>query len=87
MRHRSLAARWHCPSNGGGLVALWLVRGKQTEEGLVTMHAILMLLYAAGVVLFAAALALALVCWVIDRVVAFSARPVRRERHRPAAPV
>jgi hypothetical protein len=45
-----------------------------TEEGLGTMHAILMLLYAVGVVLFAAALALALVCWVIDRVVAFSAR-------------
>jgi hypothetical protein len=38
------------------------------------MHAILMLLYAVGVVLFAAGLALALVCWVIDRVVAFSAR-------------
>ena len=30
------------------------------------MHAILMLFYAVGVVLFAAALALALVCWVID---------------------
>jgi hypothetical protein len=45
-----------------------------TEEGLGTMHAILMLLYAVGVVLFAAALALALVCWAIDRVVAFSAR-------------
>jgi len=38
------------------------------------VRAILMLLYAVGVVLFAAALALALVCWVIDRVVAFSAR-------------
>jgi hypothetical protein len=38
------------------------------------MHAILMLLYAVGVVLFAAALALALVCWVIDRVTTFSAR-------------
>jgi hypothetical protein len=38
------------------------------------MHAILMLLYAVGVVLFAAALALASVCWVIDRVAAFSGR-------------
>jgi hypothetical protein len=38
------------------------------------MHAILMLLYAVGVVLSAAALALALVCWVIDRAAAFSAR-------------
>jgi len=38
------------------------------------MHAILMLLYAVGVVLFAAALALSLVCWVIDRVATFSAR-------------
>ena len=38
------------------------------------MHAILMLLYAVGVVLFAAALALVLVCWVIDRAAAFSAR-------------
>jgi hypothetical protein len=36
------------------------------------MHA-WMLLYAVGVVLFAAALAFALVCWVIDRVAAFSA--------------
>ena len=45
-----------------------------TDEGLVTMHAILMLLYAVGVVLFAAALALVLVCWVIDRAAAFSAR-------------
>jgi hypothetical protein len=38
------------------------------------MHTILMLLYAVGVVLFASALALVLVCWVIDRVAAFSAR-------------
>ena len=38
------------------------------------MQTILMLLYAVGVVLFAAALALALVCWVIDRVAASSAR-------------
>ena len=38
------------------------------------MHAILILLYAVGVVLFAAALALALVCWVIDLVATFSAR-------------
>jgi hypothetical protein len=38
------------------------------------MQAILMLLYAVGVVLVAAALALALVCWVIDRVAVFSAR-------------
>ena len=33
----------------------------------------MMLLYAIGVVLLAAALAFALVCWVIDRVVALSA--------------
>ena len=38
------------------------------------MHAILMLLYAVGVVLSAAALALDFVRWVIDRVAAFSAR-------------
>jgi hypothetical protein len=38
------------------------------------MHAILMLLYAVGVVLSAAALAFAFVRWVIDRVAAFSAR-------------
>jgi hypothetical protein len=44
------------------------------EEGWVTMYAILILLYAVGVVLFAAALALALVRWVIDRVAVFSAR-------------
>ena len=44
------------------------------EEGWVTMYAILILLYAVGVVLFAEALALALVRWVIDRVAAFSAR-------------
>jgi sensor domain CHASE-containing protein len=44
------------------------------EEGWVTMGPILILLYAVGVVLFAAALALALVRWVIDRVAAFSAR-------------
>jgi hypothetical protein len=37
------------------------------------MHA-MMLLYAVGVVLFAAALALVLVCWVIDRAAAFCAR-------------
>jgi hypothetical protein len=42
------------------------------EEGWVTMYATLILLYAVGVVLFAAALAL--VRWVIDRVAAFSAR-------------
>jgi hypothetical protein len=36
------------------------------------MHA-MMLLYAVGVVLFAAALAFALVCWVIGRVAALSA--------------
>jgi hypothetical protein len=41
------------------------------------MHAILMLLYAVGVVLFGAALALALVRWVIDRVAAFSAKILR----------
>ncbi len=38
------------------------------------MHAILMLFYAVGVVLFGAALAHALVCWVIDLVAALSAR-------------
>jgi len=38
------------------------------------MHAILMLLYTVGVVLLTAALALALVRWVIDRVATFSAR-------------
>jgi hypothetical protein len=38
------------------------------------MHAILMLLYVVGVVLFATALGLAFVCWFIDRVAAFSAR-------------
>ena len=38
------------------------------------MHAILMLLYAVGVVLSAAALALAFVRWVIDRGAASSAR-------------
>ena len=37
------------------------------------MHAILMLVYAVGVVLLAAALAFALVCWVIARVAALSA--------------
>jgi hypothetical protein len=36
------------------------------------MRSILMLLYAVGVVLFAAALALALVRWVIDRAATFS---------------
>ena len=61
-------------SNGGDGVALWCSARQATEGGLVTMHAILTLLYAVGVVLFAAALALALVCWVIDRVAAFSAR-------------
>ena len=56
-------------------LGLHLASARQaTEEGLVTMHAILMLLYAVGVVLSAAALALALVCWVIDRAAAFSAR-------------
>lgn len=60
-------------SNGGA--GRYLASARQaTEEGLVTMHAILMLLYAVGVVLSAAALALALVCWVIDRAAAFSAR-------------
>ena len=57
-----------------GLVALWCSARQATEEGWVTIHAILMLLYAVGVVLFAAALALSLVCWVIDRVATFSAR-------------
>jgi hypothetical protein len=38
------------------------------------MHAILTLLYAVGVVLYAVALALAFVRWVIDRIAAFSAR-------------
>lgn len=38
------------------------------------MHAILTLLYAVGVVLSAAALALAFERWVIDRIAAFSAR-------------
>ena len=38
------------------------------------MQAILIPLYAVGVILFAAALALALVCWIIDRVAVFSAR-------------
>jgi hypothetical protein len=37
------------------------------------MHAILMLFYAVGVVLFGAALAHALVCWIIDRIAALSA--------------
>jgi hypothetical protein len=60
-------------SNGGA--DRYLASARQaTEEGLVTMHAILMLLYAVGVVLSAAAFALALVCWVIDRAAAFSAR-------------
>jgi hypothetical protein len=45
-----------------------------TEEGLDPMHAILMPLYAVGVILLAAAFALALVCWVIDRAAAFSTR-------------
>jgi hypothetical protein len=38
------------------------------------MHAILMLFYAVGVVLFTGVVALALVCWVIDRAAAVSAR-------------
>jgi hypothetical protein len=38
------------------------------------MHAILMPLYAVGVILFAAAFALGLVYWVIDRAAAFSTR-------------
>jgi hypothetical protein len=38
------------------------------------MHAILMPLYAASVILFAAAFAHALVCWVIDRAAAISAQ-------------
>jgi hypothetical protein len=38
------------------------------------MYAILTLLYAIGVILSAAALAFALVCWVIDRATAFSER-------------
>jgi hypothetical protein len=38
------------------------------------MHAILMSRYAVGVVLFTAAFALALVCWIIDRAAASSAR-------------
>jgi hypothetical protein len=38
------------------------------------MHAILMLFYAVGVVLFGAALAHALVRWIIDGVAALSAR-------------
>jgi hypothetical protein len=38
------------------------------------MHAILMPLYAIGVILLAAAFAHALVCWVIDRAAAFSAK-------------
>jgi len=40
-----------------GLVALCCSARQATEEGWVAMHAILMLLYAVGVVLFAAALA------------------------------
>jgi hypothetical protein len=40
------------------------------------MHPILMLLYAAGVTLFGAALAFALVRWVIDRVAALSATTI-----------
>jgi len=55
-----------------GLVLARVVPGKQNEEGLVTMRSILMLLYAVGVVLFAAALALALVRWVIDQAATFS---------------
>jgi hypothetical protein len=42
------------------------------------MHAILMLFCAVGVVLFGAALAHALVCWIIDRVAALSA-PLREK--------
>ena len=68
------ATRWHCLKSQWGLVVLWCSARQAIEEGLITMHAILMLLYAVGVVLFAAALALAVVCWVIDRVAAFSAR-------------
>ena len=45
-----------------------------TEEGLDPMLAILMPLYAIGVILFAAAFALALVRWIIDRAAAISAR-------------
>ena len=74
VRHRFTTRLDGIASSHGGLVALRCSARQATEEGWVTMHAILMLLYAVGVVLFAAALALALVCWVIDRVVAFSAR-------------
>jgi hypothetical protein len=57
------------------MVGLVLCSARQQLRGAwLTMHAILMLLYAVGVVLLTAALALALVRWVIDRVATFSAK-------------
>jgi hypothetical protein len=50
------------------------------------MQTILMPLYAVGVILFAAAFALAFVRWVIDRAVAFSAKPQREKAGRSPTP-
>jgi hypothetical protein len=66
-----------CPSSmrsGCKCQASQTIARQTTEAGLDSMQTILMPLYAVGVILLAAAFALALVRWVIDRVAALTAK-------------